>query len=46
MGMIRSTFIIDADGIVRRVFRKVRVVGHVERVGEVVKRLRQEAAGV
>ena len=32
VGMIRSTFLIDADGIVRRVFPKVRVDGHAEAV--------------
>ena len=32
VGMIRSTVLIDADGIVRRVFPKVRVDGHAEAV--------------
>ena len=32
MGMIRSTFVIDAEGVVRKVFPKVRVDGHVEQV--------------
>jgi peroxiredoxin Q/BCP len=32
MGMIRSTFIIDAAGIVRKVFPKVKVDGHTEEV--------------
>ena len=31
-GMIRSTFVIDAEGVVRKVFPKVRVDGHVEQV--------------
>ncbi len=44
LGMIRSTFVIDADGVVRQAFRKVRVDGHVERVRRVVEELRREAA--
>ncbi len=36
MGIIRSTFIIDGQGVVRRVFPKVKVDGHVD---EVVKAL-------
>jgi len=32
VGMIRSTFIIDGAGVVRRVFPKVKVDGHVEAV--------------
>ena len=31
-GIERSTFLIDADGVVREVWRKVRVKGHVEAV--------------
>ena len=31
-GMIRSTFVIDAEGTVRKVFPKVKVDGHVEKV--------------
>ncbi|NMP22077.1 peroxiredoxin [Sulfobacillus harzensis] len=31
-GIERSTFIIDPEGVVRRVFRKVRVPGHVDQV--------------
>jgi thioredoxin-dependent peroxiredoxin len=34
MGMIRSTFVIDEEGIVRRVFPRVRVDGHEEQVLE------------
>jgi peroxiredoxin Q/BCP len=33
-GMIRSTFVVDGDGVVRRVFPKVRVDGHAEAVLE------------
>jgi len=31
-GMIRSTFVIDAKGVVRKVFPRVRVDGHAEQV--------------
>jgi peroxiredoxin Q/BCP len=31
-GMIRSTFVIDAGGVVRAVFSKVRVDGHADKV--------------
>ncbi len=36
MGIDRSTFLIDGKGIVRRVWRKVKVPGHVEEVLEAV----------
>lgn len=32
MGMIRSTFLIDADGVVKKAWRKVKVAGHVDEV--------------
>lgn len=32
MGIERATFLIDAEGIVRRIWRKVKVKGHVEDV--------------
>ena len=32
MGIVRSTFVIDSEGVIRRVWRNVRVPGHVERV--------------
>ena len=38
-GMIRSTFIIDGDGIVRKVFPRVKVDGHAERVLEALTAL-------
>jgi peroxiredoxin Q/BCP len=38
-GMIRSTFVIDADGIVRKVFPRVKVDGHDEQVLEALSRL-------
>ena len=38
-GMIRSTFVIDGDGVVRKVFPRVRVDGHADKVLEVVSSL-------
>ncbi|MCG8543456.1 MAG: thioredoxin-dependent thiol peroxidase [Alphaproteobacteria bacterium] len=37
MGIERSTFLIDGDGVIRNVWRKVRVPGHVESVLEAAK---------
>lgn len=39
-GIERSTFIIDADGVIRRVYRKVRVAGHVDTIRSEVQRVR------
>ena len=39
MGIERATFLIDADGTVAKVWRKVKVAGHVEKVMEAVKAL-------
>ena len=39
-GIERSTFLIDADGILRQAWRKVKVKGHVEEVLEALKSLR------
>ncbi|MBX6320661.1 MAG: thioredoxin-dependent thiol peroxidase [Rhodospirillaceae bacterium] len=39
MGIDRSTFLIDGKGVVRRVWRKVKVPGHVEAVLEAVRGL-------
>jgi thioredoxin-dependent peroxiredoxin len=39
VGMIRSTFVIDGEGVVRKVFPRVKVDGHAEKVLEVVKGL-------
>ena len=36
IGMIRSTFVIDAEGVVRKVFPRVKVDGHAEKVLEAV----------
>lgn len=39
MGIERSTFIIDEEGVLRKEFRKVKVPGHVEAILEAVKEL-------
>ena len=39
IGMIRSTFVIDGQGLVRKVFPRVRVEGHVGKVLESLKAL-------
>jgi peroxiredoxin Q/BCP len=39
MGIDRSTFLIDGQGVVRKVWRKVKVPGHVEEVLEAAKGL-------
>jgi len=39
MGIVRSTFLIDKDGILRRMWDKVRVKGHVDDVLEAAKEL-------
>lgn len=39
-GVERTTAVIDRDGIVRKVFPRVRVAGHVQKVLEVVRGLR------
>jgi thioredoxin-dependent peroxiredoxin len=39
MGIVRSTFIIDKTGKIRKIYPKVRVKGHVEEVMAIVKGL-------
>ena len=39
MGIERATFLIDNQGVLRRIWRKVKVKGHVEAVLEAVKAL-------
>lgn len=39
MGVERTTVLIDADGVVRRVFPRVKVSGHVQKVLEAVRSL-------
>ncbi len=41
MGVVRSTFIIDPDGIIRAKWEKVKVKGHVEEVLNTLKELVQ-----
>jgi len=40
MGIDRSTFLIDGEGLIRRVWRKVKVPGHVQQVLEAAQALR------
>jgi peroxiredoxin Q/BCP len=40
MGIDRSTFLIDGEGVIRRVWRKVKVPGHVQQVLEAARALR------
>jgi peroxiredoxin Q/BCP len=39
MGIDRATFLIDRDGVVKRVWRKVKVAGHAEEVLEAARAL-------
>lgn len=39
MGVVRSTFIIDAEGVLRHELRKIKVKGHVDEVLALVKAL-------
>jgi len=39
MGIVRSTFLIDSNGVLQKEWRKVRVKGHVDDVLEAVKSL-------
>jgi len=39
MGVVRSTFIINPDGVVAYRWKNVRVKGHVEKVLETLKKL-------
>jgi peroxiredoxin Q/BCP len=43
LGIVRSTFLIDGKGVLRREWRKVRVAGHVEAVLEAARELGQDA---
>jgi peroxiredoxin Q/BCP len=36
-GVERTTFVIDKDGIIRRVFPKVKVDGHIEEVFDFIR---------
>jgi peroxiredoxin Q/BCP len=39
MGMVRTTYLVDAEGRIARVWRKVKVKGHVDEVLEAAKEL-------
>lgn len=39
MGIVRSTFIIDKSGVVRKIFPKVKVKGHIDEVLEALNEL-------
>ena len=39
MGIVRSTFIIDKNGVIRKIFPKVKVKGHVEEILNEIKSL-------
>jgi len=39
MGIERSTFVINGDGVIQRIWRKVKVPGHVDEVLEAVRSL-------
>ena len=39
MGIVRSTFVIDKTGVIRKIFPKVKVKGHVSEVLDVLKTL-------
>ena len=39
MGIERATFLIDAKGVIRRVWRKIKVKGHAEEVLDAVHTL-------
>lgn len=45
MGIIRSTFIIDKQGIVRKIFPKVKVDGHADEVIAALREIQGEAQG-
>ena len=40
MGIVRSTFLIDQDGVIRKIWPKVKVAGHAEEVLEAAKALK------
>ena len=41
MGVVRSTFLINPEGVISAIWSKVRVKGHVEAVSEKIKELQQ-----
>jgi peroxiredoxin Q/BCP len=43
MGIERSTFLIDGKGVIRHIWRKVKVDGHAEEVRDALKKLKDAA---
>ena len=39
MGIVRSTFVIDKNGILKKIFQKVKVKGHVDEVLKILKKI-------
>ncbi len=46
MGMERATFLIDGRGVIRSIWRKVKVPGHVDAVLEALRRTRVRDDGL
>ena len=44
MGIDRATFLIDGDGIIQRIWRSVKVPGHIDEVRQAVEDLGRKAA--
>ncbi len=44
MGIVRSTFLIDAEGNIVKIWPKVKVAGHVEEVFKAVEQMEQQSA--
>jgi peroxiredoxin Q/BCP len=44
MGIDRATFLIDGQGVIRQIWRKVKVPGHVEEVADAIAGLDSKAA--
>ncbi len=44
MGVVRSTFLIDPDGVIRASWRKVKVADHAQAVLDALKALQKQAA--
>jgi len=44
LGIVRSTFLIDENGKIAQIWRKVKVKGHVDEVREAIENLDQKAA--
>jgi len=44
-GVVRTTYLIDPEGTVRKVWKRVRVKGHVDKVLETLRKLQEERQG-